>query len=206
MRFPAKRYKSIGSFFDSYAAELQRAAASISRERLFPAEALLTSTMKRDAQIFVCGNGGSAAIANHLVCDHAKGIQTDTPLRPRVRSLAENIELLTAISNDISYNEVFAFQLATFARQGDLLITVSSSGNSENVVRALQWARAHQVATIAMTGFDGGRSSQLSDVNLHVASENYGVVEDIHQSLMHVFAQFIRQCHMPEEFISARKF
>lgn len=206
MRFPEKRYTSIGSFFDAYAAELQRAAASVSRERLSPAEALLTSTMKRDAQIFVCGNGGSAAIANHLVCDHAKGIQTDTSLRPRVRSLAENIELLTAISNDISYKEVFAFQLATFARPGDLLITVSSSGNSENVVRAIQWARDHQVATIAMTGFDGGRSSQLSDVNLHVASENYGVVEDVHQSLMHAFAQFIRQCHMPEELISVRKF
>jgi phosphoheptose isomerase len=197
---------SFAAYFDAYAEALQRAAASISRERLSAAEVLLSSAIKRDAQIFVCGNGGSAAISNHLVCDHAKGIQTDTPLRPRIRSLAENIELLTAVSNDIGYEEVFAFQMATFARAGDILITVSSSGNSENIVRAICWARANHVATIAMTGFEGGRSAQLSDVNLHVASENYGVVEDIHQSLMHALAQYIRQCHMSEELISVRKF
>jgi D-sedoheptulose 7-phosphate isomerase len=206
MQFPSKRYDSIAGYFDAYAEDLQRAAASVSREKLTAAAKLLMDAIARDAQIFSCGNGGSAAIANHLVCDHTKGIRTDTSLRPRVHSLSENIELITAIGNDISYDEIFAFQLSGIARPNDLLIAISASGNSENIVRAIKWAREHRVATIAITGFDGGRSAQLSDVNLHVAAENYGVIEDIHQSLMHVLAQFIRQAHMPAELISNRKF
>jgi D-sedoheptulose 7-phosphate isomerase len=206
MRFPSKRIHSIDTFFDAYTEELRRAAATVSREKLIAAESIISAAIDRGANIFVSGNGGSAAISNHLACDHAKGIQTDTSLRPRVQSLAANVELITAVANDISYDDVFAFQMATSAQPGDLLITISSSGNSENIVRAIQWAREHAVKTIAMTGFNGGRSAQLSDVNLHVESGNYGIVEDIHQSLMHTLAQFIRQSHMPEELILARKF
>jgi D-sedoheptulose 7-phosphate isomerase len=206
MRFPSRKIDAIGLFFDAYIGELHRATATISRDKLAAVESLIRATLTRDANIFSIGNGGSAAIANHLVCDHSKGIRADTDFRPRIQSLSANVELITAVSNDISYDEVFAFQLSTFARPGDLLITISSSGNSENVVRAIKWARAHQIVTIAMTGFDGGRSAQLCDVNLHVASENYGVIEDIHQSLMHVLAQFIRQSCMLDELIPARKF
>jgi phosphoheptose isomerase len=206
MRFPSEKFSSVGSYFNAYVDELARASASVSRDNLIAAEALLTAALKQDAQVFACGNGGSAAISNHLVCDHAKGVQADTSLRPRIRSLSENVELITAIGNDISYDKVFAFQLSTFARPGDVLITISSSGNSENIVRAIRWALDNQMATIAMTGFDGGRSARLSQVNLHVVSENYGVIEDLHQSLMHTLAQYIRQSYMSEELIKSRKF
>jgi phosphoheptose isomerase len=92
------------------------------------------------------------------------------------------------------------------AAPGDVLITISSSGNSENIVRAIDWARGNGVGSISMTGFAGGRSKTLADVNLHVAAENYGVVEDIHQSMMHCLAQYLRQSAMPAELVARRVF
>jgi phosphoheptose isomerase len=116
------------------------------------------------------------------------------------------VEIITAIGNDISYDEVFAYQLRSLAKPGDLLITISSSGDSENIVRTVQWAKANDVPVISMTGFNGGRSAELADVNLHVDADNYGIIEDVHQSLMHLLAQYIRQAHMDEETIRERKF
>jgi phosphoheptose isomerase len=92
------------------------------------------------------------------------------------------------------------------AMPGDVLITIRSSGNSENIVRAIDWARTHEVGSIAMTGFAGGRSAKLADVNLHVAADNYGVVEDIHQSMMHCLAQYLRQSAMSPEQVASRPF
>ena len=156
--------------------------------------------------VYSCGNGGSAAIANHLVCDHCKAVQSDTGLRPRIYSLSATIEIMTAVSNDLSYDEVFVYQLRSLARPGDVLVAISSGGDSENIVRAVTWAKENGIPVIAMTGFFGGRSAALADVNLHVAAHNYGVIEDVHQSLMHILAQYIRQAHMDEETIKLRKF
>lgn len=206
MTFPERPFESIGQFFDAYADQLTRAARSVKREALDAAQVLLSDAIGRDAHIFACGNGGSAAIANHLVCDHARGISYDTGLRPRVQSLSATVELLTAIANDVSYSEVFAEQLRLLGRPGDVLITISSSGDSENVTRAIQYAQANGIASISLTGFAGGRTAALADVNLHVDADNYGVVEDVHQSLMHVLAQYVRQIHMPPELVAVRKF
>ena len=106
--------------------------------------------------MFSCGNGGSAAIANHAQCDHVKGVRTTTDLAPRVLSLSTNVELLTAIANDIGYENVFVYQLQSQSGPGDVLMAVSSSGRSPNIVRALTWARDNGLRTIAVTGFDGG--------------------------------------------------
>lgn len=206
MSFPAEKYGSIAAFFSDYRAALARAAVSVSAEALDRAQALLGAAVERDAVVYACGNGGSAAISNHLVCDHSKGLSADTGLRPRVHSLSCNIEILTAIANDVSYGDVFSHQLALAARPSDLLITISSSGNSENVVRALQWAKDNGLSSIAMTGFAGGRSAGMADINLHVDSDNYGVVEDVHQSLMHVLAQYLRQARMSADLVRARTF
>ncbi len=86
------------------------------------------------------------------------------------------------------------------------MITISSSGDSENIVRAVQWGKDNGIPVISMTGFSGGRSASITDVNLHVDAENYGVIEDVHQSLMHILAQYVRQAHMDEEVIQQRKF
>ena len=111
--------------------------------------------------MFSCGNGGSASIANHLQCDHVKGVRTGTDLTPRVMSLSANVELLTAIANDMAYEEIFAYQLQSQARPGDVLVVISSSGRSANIVHALTWARDHGLRTIALTGFDGGDAPGL---------------------------------------------
>lgn len=206
MAFPERTYDSIADFFDGYAELLAQALASVSRTDLESAQDLLAKAIRSGATVFSCGNGGSAAIANHLVCDHSKGISSGTGLRPRVFSLSATVEMLTAIANDISYDEVFAQQLALAARPGDVLITISSSGNSENVVRAVRWAQRNNVATIALTGFKGGRTAELADVKIHVDAENYGIVEDVHQSIMHALAQFIRQAAMPASGIAAATF
>jgi phosphoheptose isomerase len=185
---------------------LAQAAVGVDRKQLTKAGEVLVAALERDATIYTCGNGGSAAIANHLVCDHQKGIQNNTHYRPKVVSLSSNIELITAIGNDISFSDIFLYPLRTAARKGDLLITISSSGDSENIVRAITWANQNGIDTIAFTGFFGGRSSLIADVNLHVPAHNYGVVEDIHQSFMHILAQYARQAAMSAEMIKAETF
>jgi phosphoheptose isomerase len=206
MSFPDRAYASAGGYVAAYGEELVSAWQRLDGTAIDRAAAMLDTAIRAGRMIYSCGNGGSAAISNHLLCDVLKGVQTDTALRPRVVSLASHLELITAIANDISYDEVFAYQLRTMARPGDVLITISSSGNSENIVRAIEWARANGVGSIAMTGFSGGRSAGLAEVKLHVEAENYGVIEDIHQSLMHCLAQYLRQSEMSPELIRARKF
>lgn len=166
----------------------------------------LTELFSSDRTLYVCGNGGSAAIANHLLCDFSKGIQTGTALRPRVVSLSAHVELITAIGNDLDFNDIFVYQLRTAARAGDAIMTISSSGNSENIVRALQWAVRNQVRSLALTGFAGGRSATLAEYHIHAPAANYGVAEDVHQSLMHILAQFIRMRLMDPATISASPF
>lgn len=206
MAFPEHKFGDAGSFATSYFAQVAAAAATVDRDRLREAAGILARAYAGGGFAYSCGNGGSAAIANHLVCDHCKLVQTDTQLRPRVVSLSSAIEMITAIGNDISYDEIFIYQLRCLARPGDVLITISSSGDSENIVRVASWAKDNEIPVISMTGFSGGRSAEMADVNLHVEGDNYGVIEDVHQSLMHILAQYIRQAHMDEHLVGARKF
>lgn len=186
-----------------YAAELTIAFRTVSLKSFQRAADVLQAAYERDARVFSCGNGGSASIANHLACDHVKGIRTGTELRPRVMSLTSSVELLTAISNDIGYEDVFTYQLQTHASHGDVLIAISSRGESANICKAIRWANDHGVSTIALTGFEGGNAYQLAQVRLHVTAFNYGIVEDAHQAVMHALAQFIRQAELPRETLIA---
>ena len=206
MTFPDRKFSDISAYASAYFDQCKAAHASVDVDRLDAAFTLLDEAYGRGAVLYVCGNGGSAAISNHLVCDHSKSGQTDTGRRPKVVSLSTNIEMITAIANDISFEEIFVYQLRTLAEPGDMLLTISSSGDSENVVKAAQWAKNNGLSVIAFTGFDGGRTAGLADINLHVAGDNYGVVEDVHQGLMHILAQFLRQSHMDEATITDRRF
>lgn len=206
MTFPDRKFADAGNYADAYFAKVKEAAASVNREKLQKAADILTRVYSEGGMVYSCGNGGSAAIANHLVCDHCKLVRTDTQLTSRIYSLSTTVEIITAIGNDLSYDEIFVYQLRSLAKPGDALITISSSGNSENIVRAAQWAKDYGLPVISMTGFSGGRSANIADVNLHVTADNYGVIEDVHQSLMHLLAQYIRQAHMEEELIRQRKF
>lgn len=206
MSFPDKKFADAASYAGAYFAEVAAAAASVDPEGIEQAAAVLSAVYRSAGAVYACGNGGSAAISNHLVCDHGKLLQTDTDLTPRVVSLSTTVEMITAIANDIAYDEVFRYQLRSLAKSGDALITISASGDSENVVRAAGWAKDNGLPVIAMTGFSGGRSAKIADINLHVAAENYGVIEDVHQSLMHILAQHLRQARMDEAVVRQRKF
>jgi len=206
VKFPMAPYASAGSYFDAYADEMARAAKTIEAVAFDRAAAILAEAYARGARMFSCGNGGSASIANHMQCDHLKGIRNQTDLAPQVLSLSTNVELLTAIANDLGYENTFVYQLQSQARPGDVLIAVSSSGGSPNIMRALSWARDHGLRTIAITGFGGGEARTTAEVAIHVDSTNYGVVEDLHQSVMHALAQYIRQSRMTADAIATTVF
>lgn len=205
-KFPMQAYDGADRYCEAYRDSILCAWASVEVSAVTHAATLVRECLLRDGIIYACGNGGSAAIANHLMCDFHKGIQTGTTRKPRVVSLSAHLELITAIANDISYDEIFVYQLRTMARPDDLLITISSSGNSENIVRALTWAKTSDIRTISMTGFSGGRSAAIADVAIHVDAANYGIVEDMHQSVMHLIAQYVRQSRMTHEDIVQSKF
>jgi phosphoheptose isomerase len=206
VKFPNAAYARAGWYFDAYVEETARAASSIDPAALDRAAAVLLQAYTSGARVFSCGNGGSAAIANHLQCDHVKGVRTATDLAPRVVSLSASIELITAIANDLAYEDVFVYQLQSQSGPGDVLMAVSSSGRSPNIVRALTWARDHGLRTIALTGFDGGQARAVAEVTIHVESANYGIVEDLHQAIMHALAQYIRQSRMTADAISSSVF
>jgi len=151
----------------------------------------MTSISNYRSNIYTIGNGASASIAQHWACDYTKGCKKGG-LRPRVISLAANIPLMTAISNDISYDDVYSFQLDALGQEGDVLVAISSSGNSPNVVKAIETAKSLKMKTIALTGFDGGKARELADISLHVDINEYEAAEDVHQAIMHMIAKYIR--------------
>lgn len=174
---------------------------SIKQFRLQQAADIICKAIKERRTIYTVGNGASAAIAQHWACDYTKGcsnVTEDKFFKVRVVSLAANIPLMTAISNDISYDEVYSYQLERLGSPGDVLITISSSGNSPNVVRAIEAAIKEKMHVITLTGFDGGKSKELADeyingINLHVDCPEYEAAEDCHQAIMHMIAKYIRQ-------------
>lgn len=138
-------------------------------------------------KIYVGGNGGSAAISNHLCCDFMKGANF------KVISLSCNTPLITAIGNDLGYEKTLSYQLEKLLTGSDVVILISSSGNSPNIIEAAKVAKRLGATLIGMTGFDGGALMTLCDISLHIPTHNYGVVEDCHQSLMHIISQYIAQ-------------
>jgi D-sedoheptulose 7-phosphate isomerase len=154
---------------------------------------LATLERVRDAggTIWVAGNGGSAAIANHTVCDATKGTHIDGQPPLRTISLNSNVAMLTALANDIGYDDVYARQLAYYLKPNDAVLLVSSSGNSPNIVEACRYARDQGIPTIAFVGFSGGALRELADHVVWVPVDNYGIAEDAHQSLVHVITQYL---------------
>ena len=150
-----------------------------------------------DRQVYIVGNGGSAATASHMACDLAKNVYPAAPGVPvrrfRVTSLTDNVALITALANDCGYERVFSEQLTNVLQKDDLVIAISASGNSPNVLEAIALARERGARTAALLGFDGGRARRLVDVAVVVASDDYGHVEDLHLVLNHLVATWMRQ-------------
>lgn len=184
--------------FEQYVNEMHRASKFVDQSMidLIVDDIEITMESGRDRKILVCGNGGSAAIADHLTCDCVKGVAEDTHLRPHVMSLVANGPMLTAIANDIGYDEVFARQIEYYARPFDTLIVISSSGESPNIIKALQAADRKNMKTIAITGFNSDNSAgKLAIRHIHIPSDNYGIIEDLSMSIIHYIAQTLRREH-----------
>ncbi len=178
--------------FPEYARKIAAVSAKVQPESIDPAKNLLMAAIRSGKSILACGNGGSAAIINHMACDMNKGIAADTALRPRFLSLCGEPSLLTATANDYGYDRAFDLPLSLWMQPGDLLLAVSSSGNSPNILRALEFTKSIGNRSILLCGFSGGKGLALADVPIHVPSDNYGIVEDVHQMLLHAITQNIR--------------
>ncbi len=189
MKNSKENIKSSKNFAKEYLKELEKVREEIDLIKINFVTDLLQDLYENKKTLYVCGNGGSAAIANHFACDHLKGIREKTNIRPKVYSLSSNIELISAISNDIKFDDIFSFQLSSFADEDDCLLTISSSGSSKNIIKAIKWAKKNNLKTISLNGFNGGKASKISDVSINVSCKNYGIIEDIHQTIMHILAQ-----------------
>lgn len=175
----------------AYAESLSRALLSVDWIELSRAIAEIEGARSRGARVWVAGNGGSAAIADHLLCDWVKGTFTRTRPPIYVHSLVSSTALLTACVNDFGPDAGFSRQIEMQGQPGDVLICISSSGNSTNILGALDTAKSMGITTIAITGFNGGDAARVADISVRAAAHNYGVVEDCHQILMHNVAQYI---------------
>lgn len=185
----------IENIWDQHVDTIVHGFNSINMKELEKAAELiaLTSLSNYRNNIYTIGNGASASIAQHWACDYTKGCRSGG-MRPRVISLAANIPLMTAISNDISYDDVYAFQLEALGQEGDVLVAISSSGNSPNVVKAIETAKKLKIKTIALTGFSSSnKCAQLADISLHVDIPEYEAAEDVHQAIMHMIAKYLRK-------------
>ena len=180
---------------DEYKNMLISAVAGFDFGQLETAVQLVSETYRADRQIFTIGNGGSAAVAVHLAADFGKNIARPGEKHPRIMTLCANSSALTALGNDCGYDETFSGQLRNFLNPGDLVIAISSSGNSPNIVKGVEFAQAGGGKVIGMSGFDGGKLKQLADISLHVPIKVYEVVEDVHSIFCHAIIHAMKSAH-----------
>ena len=184
-------------FMQKYMTDLNSVMAALPLDDIQTMLSCLTEAYEQGKKIFVAGNGGSAATASHMACDLSKTTlgnrSSDHIKRFAVIALTDNIPLITAWGNDASYNLIFAEQLRNLASQGDLLILISGSGNSPNVVEAAKTAREMGVRSFGLLGFDGGAVKELLDYVLIVDSNNYGHIEDVHMILTHLITTYYKE-------------
>lgn len=175
-------------FSEKYRATLQETLKKIDTGRVEEAIGWLERAREEDRQIFVCGNGGSASTASHFVCDMVKGASFQREKKFRIMALTDNIATISAYANDVSYDAVFVEPLRNFARTGDVLIAISGSGNSPNVLRAVEYANEAGLKTIGLTGRNGGKLGSLSQLEINVADSHMGRIEDGHMVVCHMIA------------------
>lgn len=147
---------------------------------------LLEETRQRKGHIYICGNGGSAATASHFQNDFNKGVSEYIEAPFRFHCLNDNVATLMAIANDIGYEEVFRFQLRGVMEPGDILVAISGSGNSKNVLNAVEYARGLECQVIGLTGYSGGKLKELADISLHVPVNSMQITEDVHMIFDHL--------------------
>jgi len=182
MNFPAE-----------YKTELLKALDTVDLSRVNQAIELFKDVRAHGRHIFVCGNGGSASTASHFACDMVKGASYNRGQRFRIMALTDQLATITAYANDVSYDSVFVEQLRNFAQPGDLVMGISGSGNSPNVIRALEYANSIGCRTIALTGRDGGKLAPLAQLSIEVQAPHMGRIEDAHMVVCHMIGYYFME-------------
>ncbi len=187
---------------DGYLKRLQAELDRIDREEVRRLGELIYERWEKGRFVFICGNGGSACTASHFAEDLGKGtlrepdMLADNRKRLRVLSLTDNVGWLTALGNDLGYEQIFVQQLAHYGQAGDLLVAISGSGNSPNVLAAVDWANRHGLATVGMTGFSGGKLRETARACVHVPIDDMGIVEALHGCVIHwVVDDLLARCY-----------
>ena len=182
--------ESVESFAASYIRENEKLLASLNPRHIASVITLMREARDSGNRIFAIGNGGSAGTASHFVNDMGKGASVGRETRFKVIPLTDNVEWMTALSNDLSYEDVFVEQMRNFAEPGDVLLAISGSGNSENVLRAVRFANGMGCHTVGFSGFGGGKLKDLARYCVVVESDHMGRVEDMHMVLQHIICYY----------------
>jgi len=183
----------MSDYIDAYLTQLEQVIHNTSREPIVAVVDALEAAWREGRQVFLIGNGGSAATASHMMNDLNKLTLAPGKTRMRALALTDNVPLMTAWGNDAAYEDVFVEPLLNFMRSGDLLIAISTSGNSPNVVKAVRTAKAHGMKTIGFVGDRGGRLAEMADLVIRIPSPHIGQQEDGHMILDHVIAGALRE-------------
>ena len=179
--------------FTQYCNLLHTALLGIDGNKLSHLVEMLQEAVNYSRHVFIIGNGGSCASASHWVCDMGKGINVEGKPRMRIMALADNGSILTALGNDISYDDVFSYQLQNLAEKDDLIIALSASGNSANLVKAFDYSLSIGCHNVCIVGDFNGSVIPLSELAIVIPSRNYGVIEDAHMVINHALSQYIYQ-------------
>lgn len=171
---------------ENYIEQEKEVLRNLPREKINAIMNILENARLDRKRIFVCGNGGSASTASHFTCDFNKGISYDQSVKYDFECLSDNIPMMMAIANDIGYDDVFVVPLRNKLKPGDIVIGISGSGNSVNVVKAIEYGNNIGAETIAFVGYDGGRLKKIAKNYIHVKIDNMQIVEDIHLILEHM--------------------
>jgi len=184
--------KNHNSLIDSYKSSLKSSINNIDNKDIFRIISLLRKTHDKKGKIYIIGNGGSASTASHIVNDLGIGLSKKNIMYFNIESLADNISVCTAISNDLGFENIFYEQIKNRLKKHDVLIAISCSGNSKNIIKAVEYANKKRVKVIGLTGFDGGTLKKLSNLNFHVKTKigEYGIVEDLHIIFNHTISTY----------------
>ncbi|MFQ6103406.1 MAG: SIS domain-containing protein [Candidatus Glassbacteria bacterium] len=180
------------SYISQYLTMLTDTLSMVNAKEVAKTIEILATAREGGGKIFICGNGGSAATASHFACDLAKGTMEYGNKPFKVIPLTDNVPLITAWANDSDYSKIFAMQLEPLVDDGDVVIGISGSGNSPNVVNAIEAGNLHGAVTIGLVGFDGGSIKRVAGHSVHVVSFNMQQVEDVHMILVHLIASALR--------------
>jgi len=192
---------SLQNYFNDYKIRLNSLLDLVDLKDLEKVIATMVTTFKNGNTVYVCGNGGSAATASHIQADFSFFVRYFTKFRPKVRSLTDNVAMITAVGNDTTFDDIFVEQLKGHFVKGDAIICISASGNSENVIKAAQYANEKGGTSIGFIGFTGGKLKEVCTVSLYTPNPkgDYGPIEDLHMIYDHLIVNYLSK---DEEFLS----